>query len=236
MALKYEIETLDGLDDAVKGLYEESGDKYRLLVDGIPKGEDVSGLKSKVDELLAEKKEAAKRAKEAEEAARKSAEEAARKSGDVTAIEKSWQEKFAARESELTALLESKNSAITSITVDAAAARMAAELAGDLGTSDLLLPHIRGRLAVEEKDGTFITAVRDLQGRPSAATMEELKKEFAGNPAFSRVIAGSKASGGGADGKPGGGATQKTINRAQYDALNPAERMAHTRAGGTVTD
>lgn len=61
-----------------------------------PKSDDVSGLKKKVDELLAEKKAADSKRKEAEEAARKAAEEAARKSGDVGALEKSWADKFAA--------------------------------------------------------------------------------------------------------------------------------------------
>ena len=44
MALKYEIDTIDGLDESVAALYEKAGDKYRLSVDGLPKGEDVAGL------------------------------------------------------------------------------------------------------------------------------------------------------------------------------------------------
>ncbi len=236
MALKYEIDTLDGLDDNVKALYQKAGDKFRLIVDGLPKGEDVAGLKAKVDELLAEKKEANARAKAAEEAARKAAEEAARKSGDTEALDKSWAAKFAAREAELAAIVDAKTRAITAMTVDSTAIRLAADLAGELGTTDVLLPHIARRLAVEERDGVFVAAVRDVHGKPSAATIDELKTEFANNPAFSRVIAGSKATGGGADGKPGGGATQKTITRAQYEALTPADGMAHTKAGGLITD
>ena len=59
-----------------------------------PKSEDVSGLKKKVEELLAEKKAAEAKRKESEAAARKAAEEAARKSGDVESLEKSWREKL----------------------------------------------------------------------------------------------------------------------------------------------
>ena len=225
MALKYEIDTLDGLDDAAKALYQKAGDKYRLSVDGMPKGEDVTGLKAKIDELLAEKKSASERAKAAEAAAKLAAEEAARKSGDTEALDKSWQAKFAAREAELAASLEQKTRAITSMTVDSAAIRLASELAGDLGTADLLIPHITRRLAVEERDGAFVAAVRDAHGKPSASSIDDLKKEFSSNPAFARVIAGSKAAGGGADGKP---ATGNSAN-ADLMKLPPVERMIAAR-------
>ena len=85
--LKYEVDTVEGLDAAIAGMYDktESG-KFRLKVEGI---EDTTGLKKKVDELLAEKKSAAQKAKEAEELARKASEESARKSGDVDALDRS---------------------------------------------------------------------------------------------------------------------------------------------------
>jgi hypothetical protein len=53
--LKLEIESLEGLDDSLKPLYEEKGGKFSLKVEGLP---DVSGLKAKNAELLAEKKAA----------------------------------------------------------------------------------------------------------------------------------------------------------------------------------
>lgn len=222
--MQYEVETLDGIDAAVHSLYTKDGDKYRLSVDGLPKGEDVGGLKSKIDELLAEKKDASARAKAAEAAAKAAQEEAARKAGDTDALDKSWREKLAAREAELSESMTRQTKAITAMTVESTAIRMAAELAGDLGTADLLIPHIMRRLAVEERDGMFVAAVRDSHGKPSAATIEELKKEFVANPLFSRVIAGSKASGGGADGKPGLGSANADMMK-----LPPVERMIAAR-------
>ncbi len=70
MGLKYQLDTLDGLDDSVKSLYTEKEGKFVLGIEGLPQPEDVSGLKAKVDELLGEKKAAEKKAREAEEAAR----------------------------------------------------------------------------------------------------------------------------------------------------------------------
>ncbi len=206
--LKFQIDSLDGLDDGVKALYEKTGDKYTLKVDGLPKGEDVDGLKKKVDELLAEKKAAKKAAEEAEAARRVAEEEAARKNGDVEALERSWAAKLEKRERELAGQIDTLQGSITTMTVDNVAVRLANEIAVP-GSADLLIPHIKSRLAAEQRDGQFVTVVRDAAGKPSAATLDDLKTEFTTNPAFAPVIVGSKASGGGASGGGhGGGAAQ----------------------------
>ena len=69
MGLKYQLDTLDGLDDSVKSLYTEKEGKFVLGIEGLPQPEEESGLKAKVDELLGEKKLAEKKAREAEELA-----------------------------------------------------------------------------------------------------------------------------------------------------------------------
>ena len=53
---KYQLDSLDGLDEGARAFYEEKDGKFQLKVEGIPQGEDVSGLKAKIDELLSEKK------------------------------------------------------------------------------------------------------------------------------------------------------------------------------------
>lgn len=211
MALKFQVDSLDGLDEGVATLYEKKGDKFQLKVEGIPQGEDVAGLKAKVEELLAEKKEAARKAKEAEEAAKAAAEEAARKNGDVAALEKSWQEKLAKREQELLQQVEGLSGNINAMLVDNVAVKLASELAVP-GSADLLIPHIKSRLAAEQREGKFVTVIRDKDGKPSASTIDDLKTEFASNPAFAPVIVGSKASGGGAGGGNGGGAANQKGN------------------------
>jgi hypothetical protein len=54
-----------------------------------------------------------------------------------------------------------------------------------------------------------VVVVLDQQGKLSAATLDELKAEFANDTAFAPLIAGSKASGGGAAGAGGGGGAAK---------------------------
>lgn len=104
--LKFQLDTLEGVDEAVRALYTEKDGKFVLGIEGLPQQEDVSGLKAKVDELLGEKKAAEKKAREAEDAARLEREEAARKSGNVEELERSWTEKFTRREAELNGTLE----------------------------------------------------------------------------------------------------------------------------------
>lgn len=213
--LDFERDSLEGLDEGLHGFYEEKGGKYQLKVQGIPQGEDVSGLKAKLEELLGESKAAKAKAREAEEAAKKAEEERARKAGDVEALENSWKEKLTKREQELLSERESLASQIKNLTVGRAATDLAAELAVQ-GSAKALLPHIQSRLSMDIRDGQPTVVVLDANGKPSAATLAELKAEFANDPAFAPLIAGTHASGSGAGGaKPGSGAATDTNTQAE---------------------
>lgn len=227
MPLKYRITKEDhaGLDESLRGLYAEKDGEFVLAIEGAVPEDEVAGLKAKNDELLAEKKEAARKAKEAEEAAKKAAEEAARKNGDVEALEKSWQEKLQKREAELTAQIEALNGSLTGHLVDSVASSLASELAVT-GSAKALAPHIKSRLAVEMRDGKHVTVVRDADGKPSALTLDDLKNEFRSDAAFAPLIVASKAAGGGANGGKGGGkggADMTTTEKHQLYRENPAE-------------
>lgn len=231
MSLKYEVDTVEGLDAGIAGLYDktESG-KYRLKVDGI---EDTAGLKKKLDELLGEKKAASAKAKEAEEAAARAAEEAARKTGDVSALEKSWQEKYAKGIGEKDSELSNLRGSLNKLLIDNVAVSLANELAVQ-GSAALLIPHIKSRLEVDTSSGEPKTIVLGTDGKRSALTVDELKAEFAANQAFAPVLAGSKATGGGASGTGAGGGAAKTVTRAQLSAMSAAQQAEHFRAGGKV--
>jgi hypothetical protein len=210
--LKFQLDSLDGVDESVRALYTEKEGKFVLGIEGLPQQEDVSGLKAKVDELLGEKKAAEKKAREVEEAARLEREELARKSGNVEELERSWSEKYTRREAELSGQLESTNSALQGQIRDLTVGRTATDIATTLaipGSAKALLPHIERRLSVEQRDGKPTVVVLDASGKLSAATLDELKAEFTNDPAFGPLIAGSKASGGGAGGAGKGGGAAK---------------------------
>ncbi|MGV8567596.1 MAG: hypothetical protein ACWA7E_06140 [Pseudomonas asiatica] len=224
MTLKFQLDSLEGVEESVAALYVEKDGKFVLGIDGLPQQEDVTGLKAKVEELLGEKKAAEKARREAEEKARAEAEEAARKSGNVEELEKSWSEKYNRREAELTGTLESERANLQGQIRDLTVGRTATEIATALavpGSAKALLPHIERRLSVEQRDGKPTVVVLDAAGKLSAATLDELKAEFTNDPAFGPLIAGSKASGGGAGGAgKGGGAAKGNFGG------NKAERTA----------
>ncbi|MDP9528504.1 hypothetical protein [Pseudomonas protegens] len=222
--LKFQLDTLEGVDESVRAFYTEKDGKYVLGIEGLPQPEDVSGLKSKVEELLAEKKSEADKRKAAEEQARLEREEALRKSGNVEELEKSWSEKYSRREAELNGQLESERSTLQGQIRDLTVGRTATEIATTLaipGSAKALLPHIERRLSVEQRDGKPTVVVLDAAGKLSATTLEELKSEFTKDPAFGPLIAGSKASGGGAGGAGNGGGT--ALKRSEMSSVAKRE-------------
>ncbi|MCO6428900.1 hypothetical protein [Nitrosomonas communis] len=182
--------------------------------------ESIAKLESNNKALMQEKVEAKK-------AAEKAAMDAAKKSGDVEAVEKSWNEKYTALESILNETSQRYERMIQNLTVGATASRLAADLAIQ-GSADVLLPHISARLAVEIKDDKPLVRVLDKDGKPSAMSIKELQAEFAANPSFAPIIAGSKASGSGFNNNRAnwsGGDGNRIITRTEFSAMNQAERQ-----------
>ncbi|ANF26028.1 hypothetical protein [Stutzerimonas stutzeri] len=226
--LDYQRDSLEGLDEGARAFYEEKDGKFQLKVNGIPQGEDVTGLKAKLEELLGESKAAKAKAREAEEAAKKVAEESARKNGDIDALENSWKEKLSKREQELLEQVNGYEGQVKQLTVGRTATELATELAVH-GSAKALLPHIQARLSMDIRDGKPTVVVLDANGKPSAATLDELKAEFTNDPAFAPLIVGSKASGSGAGGaKPGGGAANSNPF-AKGEGFNLTEQARITR-------
>jgi len=235
MTLKYVVDSLDTVEEAVRSLYvanPEGG--FKLAVDGV---DDAAELKrAKAHEVEARKK-AEKELKElrdaqkaSDEEARLAREEAARKSGDAAALERSWTEKMnkalADKEAEYQPQVQSLQGDVERLLIDNVAQSMAGSIAIQ-GSEALLIPHIKARLRVEVRDGQRTTVVVDAAGKPSAATLDDLKKEFAGNKAFAPVIVGSKASGGGAGGAGGGGAPHNLKRSTMSNAVKAAYIEEH---------
>lgn len=168
--------------------------------------DELDRLRAHHEKLLTETKAAKAERQRQEDAARQAAEEAARKAGDVEALEKSWQGKYSKLESEAKERTEKLQSQINSMLVDSVASTMALELAVEPEVADLLAEQIKKSLGVTEREGKLITAVLE-DGKPSAMTIDELKKSVQTNPKFARLVKGSPASGAGSgDSKPSGGA------------------------------
>ena len=205
MSLTYKVASLDDVDETLRNLYEEKDGEFVLKVAGLPEPEDVSGLKANYARLMDEKKEQQRLAREAQAEKDRLAEEAARKTGDIATLEASWQAKFQEREAQLLAEAKAHQDKVLKLTVGSEAQKLAQKLAVQ-GSSDVLLPHIKHRLYLKD-DGSV--GVLDSQGGLSAATIEDLEKEFRTNAAFKPLLAADCGSGGGATGGFGGGVDKK---------------------------
>lgn len=226
MAVKAMLASLDGVPEALKGEYKQGdGGRWYLDLEGVDDHPSVGALR---------------RAKEHEVTARKGAEDAAKQvkeklltvenelnerlkgavpAGDVKRLEDSYKQKLADREKELGSANEVLTNNLKTILVDNKAQELAAAIAVDPKLIPVLLPHIKARLATEIADGKASTRILDKDGKPSASTLDDLRKEFIDNPSFAPLIVGSKASGGGAAGGSGGsGASQKKVDYATAPA------------------
>lgn len=176
---------------------------------------ELAALKGHHEKLLGETKAAKAKAKEEAEAARVAAEEAARKSGDVSALDKSWQEKYAKAEAEYGAKLTAAQQQLQTVLVDNVAQKAAMDIAVDAECAELLADKLRGSLGLAEVDGKMHTVVFDADGKRSALTVDELKKQLVAK--YPRLVKGNPAGGAGGSPQPAGGAGGSTNSGSMVD-------------------
>lgn len=176
---------------------------------------ELAALKGHHEKLLGETKAAKAKAKEEAEAARVAAEEAARKSGDVSALDKSWQEKYAKAEAEYGAKLTAVQQQLQTVLVDNVAQKAAMDIAVDAECAELLADKLRGSLGLAEVDGKMQTVVFDADGKRSALTVDELKKQLVAK--YPRLVKGNPAGGAGGLPQPAGGAGGSTNSGSMVD-------------------
>jgi hypothetical protein len=225
MALKYEVDSLDGLDEGIKALYAEKDGKFLLQVDGLDDGAE---LKTALQSERALRKTAERQVKDVKDGATEAARLAAEQAGDFEQLYKAGAVKL----EETATALASLKTGIATEKQQNAAMRIAGDLAEGANV-DLLSTFISKRLQHTD-DGV---KVLDAAGQLTVATVEDLKKEIAGDARFGSLLKGNQSSGGGSGGAgDGGGAAEKTLTREQFGGLDPKGQMAHVKGGGEITD
>lgn len=184
-------------------------------------------MKHKMDELLTEAKKAKEKQRQTEKQAREEAERKAKESQDYEQLYKSSEERHQAAVQEL----EDLKSQYAGKEINTASLKLATQLAEGHNV-ELLSEFISKRLVF--RDGGV--KVTDTKGDLTVASLDDLAKEVQGDPRFSALLRGNQSSGGGAAGGSNGGGAAKNITRADFEALNAADRMKFTRSGGTITD
>lgn len=206
---QFKVESLEGVDEKFHELYEQKDGAYFLKVSGVVPESDIDGLKASRDALLAEKKEQQRLAQEAEaeklRIEREALEEAARQKGDWQALEDSYKAKLTEKENEFSSQAETLRKQVYKLTVGDQALKLASEISKSHAIG-IMTPFIEQRLTLDENNNV---RVLDLQGKPSAMTIDDLKQEFKVNAMFQDIVVANNSSGGGATGGGQGGGAAK---------------------------
>lgn len=222
MALKSVLTTLDGLPEDVKKEYTEKDGKFYLDIEGLDEHPGVGALKRAKDHEKNMRQKAEEKVTTLEtQLNEKETEVEGLRTGaipksDVDALKNSYEKKLNEQRQEHEARYTKLNGLVEKQMLDGEALKLATEIST---APALLVPHIRGRLKLEEVDGELSISVLDSAGKPSAASLADLRKELLSNKAFAPILIGSKASGGGANGGSGGGGASKKLGD-----MNEAER------------
>lgn len=241
--LKLVVDSIDSLEESVRGYYVEKDGKFVLDVDGI---EDTSGLKNA---LSAERKraDAAEKQRKAWEKIGKTPDEIAelleaQQQRETTEAERKGEwDKLRGQMNERHAKeLQAKDDQISSLRkslerhlIDAQAT---SAIAAEKGIPDLLLPHVQRHVRVVESDGEFsVRVVNDkgdprVNGKGEPLTISDLIAEMKTNQIFGRAFEGAGQSGSGTPPANGGGGNPS--NKRRSDFKDEKERAAFVNQHG----
>jgi len=211
------------LDDSVK---EQLSERFnRALEDHLE--EKTRGLKSKVDELLGEKKRVQQEREDAREQARREAEEKAKAEDNYKQLYESSREE----NNQIRSQLEKMNADIQKQKISEQAVKLAAQLTKDTGRAQLLQKEFSQRLALV--DGEL--RVTDPSGQLTVSSLEDLVNSVKTDYPF--LVDGIQASGGGATKAQGGAeARSKEMSRSDFEALSAVQKQEFFRNGGKLYD
>jgi hypothetical protein len=234
--ISYEIKSLDDAPEWAREHYIKTKSGYRLEITGVETHEELRAAK---DAARDGRNIAAARIIELEALALKPPPELPplptfERSADDIRLEKEFTDKLAAHEAGLQAQVASLRSDRDSTALERVAVEVASKLA-IAGSHELLLPHIRARLAVSDANGHFEIAAKD------AASIEHLVEQFRADPRFSRVLNGMSTVDKAQHQRRvaeslGIVATPASVTRAAFQAMTAPERAAYAREGGKIAD
>ncbi len=214
--LKFEIESLEGLDESVKGLYEQKGDKFRLKVEGIdPADELKEALRKERDERKAAKDRLAEMERMQTEAEQKRLEE----SQQFESLYKNTKTELEKKAGEL----EEFKRKIADKERSELATQLASALTRDTARAELL----------KKEALTYIQHTTDgvvISGPDGTMTAEQLGKFLAERYPF--LVDGNQASGGAAPGSTSSGGAVKKFHEytgAELSEIRKADPALYER-------
>ena len=190
-------------------------------------------LQSELERFKTKHAEAEKHRKKAEKEYSSLSNKFAEETGDLESIKKSYTERMTDLENKLDETKKFYQERDKTSAIDKAVRDFAASLIVP-GKESIIEPHIRSRLTAEIIDNDPVVRVLK-DGKISALSLDDLKKEFKSNELFAEFIRHSDASGSGNISQHSASGT-KTINRTRFEAFSPAEKSRFVREGGAIVD
>jgi len=216
--LLQDVELDDGLKEQLASRFSEAL-QAKL-------NEETSGLKNKVDELLAEKKKVQQEREEARMRAKQEAEDKAAKENDYKQLFESQKQEA----DTLRSTIEKMNNDIKQQKIGTQAAKLAAQLTKDTQRAQLLQKEISQRLTLVDNE----LRVTDESGQLTVSSLDDLANSI--RTAYPFLVDGSQASGGGAVKAQGGAEARKEVSRAAFDKMDQRQRSEFFKSGGKIFD
>lgn len=177
---------------------------------------EIERLRKHNETLLAEKKSETEKRRAEQAEKDKQAEELARKQGDFETLEKSYQDKIANLEKQMSDITAERNNDL----IKSQSLKIASQLSTNAHNQEILQMLIEKRLTVDNG----AVKVTDGNGNLTISSLDELVNEFKNGGKFDSLIDGTRASGTGATGQ-----SQK-----QAQDYSEAERVALAQSNPTL--
>ena len=245
--LARKVEKLEAVPEGYRGAYVERDGAYELDLEKLEaiefddKAELEGALKREREERKQAKADLEKykgidpeKAREAQRRLDELDEKNLIEKGEVEELKKRWQAEWDQEKEELKQQLSERDGQLTKfkLTDKVRAAALAAGVIPDDVDDVLLLTQNRFRLG--DKDEILVLDKDGVESRSDLTKFfgEEFKAQ---KPKFYGA-SGAGGSGAPAGGTGGGGGGAKTVKRADFEKMAPADQLAHAKGGGTVVD
>ena len=206
--MQYQLKTLDGLDENLAALYEETDGAYTLKIEGldIP---DTDGLKSALQKERDRAKQAEKALKDAEVQRKADADAAARKAGDIEAVEKNLHEHYKSELEQRDAVISRQGGKINEVLLRDGAFNLATKYAVDGESAGTLAEWIENRMEVSADGDDFKLQPK---GEFAGLSMDQFEAKLPQQKGLARLLKASDGKGGGATNPAGAGSTNPIAN------------------------
>lgn len=189
--------------------------------------QEIAGLKSKNDELLAEKKAIQKAKEEADAKARDEREKQAQENGQYKELYESQKAENDSLSVRLKEMMENQQRQ----TIKSEALRLAGTLTKDVQKAKLLEKEISQRLTLVDNE----IRVTDDKGQLTVSSLDDLSAKI--KTEYSFLVDGIQSQGGGATRSIGGASVEvQEMSRSQFDELSQKDRALFVRGKGKIVN